>query len=100
MNATTITITTDQKIKQRAQEAAKKLGTSVETILLDILLELAESKKKAPSVITETSHSRLTPTPYLEKILKKAEDNEKKGKVSPSFKTAKDAIAYLHKQTE
>ena len=68
-----ITITTTPKLKQKAENVAKQMGT--------------EEKK-------------LTPTPYLQKILKDSQKRRLQGEGSPIFSSAKDALTYLHKKID
>lgn len=56
------------------------------------IIKVALSEKYKQEVVEEE-----TPSPYLVKILKKAEKNLQEGKHSPVFDDAEDAVAWLHR---
>ena len=93
MNTAIINIKTDPKVKSGVQRLSRELGISVSALINAYLQEIVRSKK-----ITFSTEEK--PSPYLVKILKKAEKDLKEGKGSPVFNNAEDAIAWLHKKIE
>lgn len=88
MNTSVINIKTEASTKSQAQKVASALGLSLSALINAYLKELIKTKRVEFSV-------EQTPSPYLIKAIKQAQANSNKGKVSPSFKSAKDAIAWL-----
>ncbi len=94
MNTASLFIKTDPKIKQEAQQTAAELGISLSAILNAYLRQF---------VRTKTIHFRAkelgeVPNAKTRALLKKADEDLKKGNTSPKFKTAEEFIEYLHKQ--
>jgi addiction module RelB/DinJ family antitoxin len=92
MNTQVITIRVDAATKKKAQQTADTLGLSLSAVLNGFLKRFVKTK-----TITFSASEEI-PSQYLIDVIKKARENRKKGKVSPAFDNAKDAIAYLHKQ--
>lgn len=90
MNTAAIYIKTDPKVKAQAQKVAKELGFSLSSLLNGWLRQLIKSK-----TVTFSSYDEY-PNEATRKILRQAELNWKKGKVSPSFDSAEDAITWLN----
>lgn len=90
MNTTVINFKTDTKIKRGAQAVAKDLGFSLSSVLNAYLRNLIRTRK-----VEFSDDVRLEPTPYLKRILKQSEKDEKVGRVSPVFSSAKESIAWL-----
>jgi addiction module RelB/DinJ family antitoxin len=91
MNNATIFIKTEPKVKEEAQKTAKALGFSLSSILNAYLRQFVKTKS-----INFSAHDEI-PNEYFKKAIKKAREERKKGKASPIFDTAEDAIAWLHK---
>ena len=91
MNTSVINIKTSPETKAKAQQVAKELGFSLSSLLNAYLKQLVKTKRVSFSLDEE-------PSEYLIEAIKKAEEDIKKGKVSPSFTNAEDAIAWLHKK--
>jgi len=91
MNTAVINIKTQPETKAKAQEIAKAIGISLSSLLNAYLKQFIRTKKVELDLQEE-------PSPYLIKMLKKAERDIKAGRVSPAFKTGKEAVAWLEKQ--
>jgi addiction module RelB/DinJ family antitoxin len=95
MNNASLFVKTDPKVKQEAQKTAAELGFSLSSIVNAFLRQFVKTKTIHFSV-----HDDEIPSPYLQELMRRAEENLKKGNTSPKFKTADELIEYLHKQTE
>lgn len=93
MNWAIVTAKVDPKVKKEAQKAAKEAGVSLSTVIKAYLREFAHTK-----TITLSADREEIPNARTIKVLKKAEENYKKGNVSPVFDNAKDMIKYLREQ--
>lgn len=89
MNKTIINIKTDLKIKVHAQKIAADLGLSLSGIINAYLKQLVRAK----TIQFSLRHEEI-PSDYLLSVLKESERDKKKGNMH-SFKTAKEAIAFL-----
>ncbi|MEK7589767.1 MAG: type II toxin-antitoxin system RelB/DinJ family antitoxin [Patescibacteria group bacterium] len=86
---TMINIRADKEVKENAQKIAGDLGLPLSGIINAFLKEFVRSKKISFSAIPKM-------TPYLENILGKVEkDIDEKKNMTKTFKTAKQANAYL-----
>ncbi len=87
MAKTTINIKADQNIKQKAQKVAKELGIPLSTIINAYLNQFVRTK--------EIHFSLLNPGPRkrIDRLSREALEGKN---LSPSFKSAKDAIKYLN----
>ena len=92
MNTASILIKTDPKIKAKAQKTAQNMGISLTSVINRYLRHFIQTK-----AITFTDDE--VPTQYMLDSLKKSEEDVKAGRVI-SFKTGKDALAYLDKEIE
>lgn len=89
---TLLSIKTEPEVKAQAKKLANELGLTLSALVTAQLKQAIRAKK-----VTFSTES-YTPTPYLEKILEKAERDIKAGKnLSPTFDNVEDAIAWLHK---
>ena len=88
MNTAVINIKTNPVIKTKAQAVAKELGFSLSSLVNAYLKHLVKTKTVYFSASEE-------PTPYLLEKLKESKEDIKAGRVSPSFSSAEDAIAWL-----
>ena len=92
MNTAIITVKINPEEKKLAQKAAQDLGLPLSLIIKGFLREFVEKKTVTFRADVET------PNKYLQKVLSQAEKNYKKGKTSPAFRSAKDAVKYLQDQ--
>ncbi|OGK16293.1 hypothetical protein A2690_02825 [Candidatus Roizmanbacteria bacterium RIFCSPHIGHO2_01_FULL_39_12b] len=89
MKTAVINLKIDSELKKDVQKIAEDLGFSLSAIISSQLKQLVKTR-------TFTVDAKpLKPTPYLKKILREAEEDEKKGFVSPTFDNVDDAIAWL-----
>lgn len=93
MNTTNtgIYIRMNPNLKEKAQEVASKLGFSLSTLIKAYVKQLIKTKKVDFSLDEK-------PSQYLIDSIKRAERDIKEGKVSPGFKSGKDAVKWLEKQ--
>lgn len=90
MNTQVITIKVDPVTKKEAQRTAEALGLSLSAVLKGLLKQFVRTK-----TLTFSAHSEEIPNAHTITVLKRAEENYRKGKTSPAFKNAKDAIKWL-----
>ena len=89
MKTTMINIKTDKKVKEDAQKLAEELGFTLSGLITASLKQFIRTR----SVSFSDSYRM---TPYLEGIIKGAEEDLKKGRnISPAFTNGKDMDAYL-----
>lgn len=92
MNIAVINIKTQPEVKAQAQRVARDLGLSLSSLINAFLKQFVKTKKVTFSLDEE-------PSPYLVKILKKADKDIKAGRVSPAFDDVEDAIKWLHRKS-
>lgn len=92
MNTAVINIKTEVETKRKAQQLAQAIGVSLSALINAHLKQLVRTQKVAFDLNEE-------PSEYLIKTIRQAEKNLKKGKGSPVFDNADDAIKWLHKQS-
>ena len=90
MNTASVLFRTEPEIKTKAQKTANELGISLSVVLNGFLREFVRTK-----TITFTTEEL---TMYAKEGLKKSMDDLHAGKASPTFKSAKESIAWLEKQ--
>jgi addiction module RelB/DinJ family antitoxin len=89
MKTTMINIKTDKKVKEEAQKLAEELGFTLSAFVTASLKQFIRTRSVSFSVSYQM-------TPYLEVIVKEAEEDFKKGRnTSPAFTNGKDMDAYL-----
>lgn len=88
MNTAVIITKTEPEVKKKAQQLAREFGLSLSALINTYLKHVIRTKKIELDLEEE-------PSPYLIKILKKAEKNYKEGKGSPAFKTGEEAVKWL-----
>lgn len=93
MHTAVINFTTEEKIKQEAQKAAKKMGLSLSTVLNNYLKHFVKTR----TVVFSTEDEK--PNQWLINALKESEEDVKAGRVT-TFKTRKEALDYLDKEIE
>ena len=91
MNTASILVKTDPKIKEEAQKTAEEMGISLTSVINHYLKDFIQTKS-----ITFTVEEEI-PTQYMLDSLKQSEEDVKAGRVI-SFKTGKEALAYLDKE--
>lgn len=84
---TTLHITINKELKDRAQEVAEQLGLDVSSIVRASLLSIVRTGK-----FQAENNPRMTP--FLESVISEAEKEKK----SVSFKNSKQAIDFLQKR--
>lgn len=89
MNTAVINIKTEPSTKKGAQKVASELGISLSSLVNGFLRDLIKTKTVKFCADDEI------PSEYMIKALKENERDRKKGRISPAFKNAKDAIAWL-----
>ncbi len=90
MNTTVINIKTNPDVKSKAQAIAEELGLSLSAVINALLKQFVRTK----AINLDLTREEI-PSSYLKSVLKESMDNIKKGRVSPQFSNAKDAIAWL-----
>jgi addiction module RelB/DinJ family antitoxin len=91
MNTKTIlNIKTDKGLKRAAQDTAEELGVPLSTAINAFLKQFVREKELILSA------DRLTPTPYLQRILKEADEEYIRGVVAGPF-SGEELIAQLKK---
>ncbi len=93
MNTASILIKTDPQIKAKAQKTAGAMGLSLTSVINRYLKHFIVAK-----TITFGVGDEEIPNAHTLKVLRKAEENYKKGNTSPSFKTGEEAVKWLEEQ--
>ena len=91
MNYAVVTTKIDPQTKKQAMETAEDLGLTLSAVIKAFLKQFISTK----SITFSRSEE---PSDYLKTVIKKAEENYRKGNTSPAFRNAKDAIKYLEDQ--
>mgnify|MGYP001611478055 CR=1 FL=1 len=92
---TVLNVKVDPHVKSLAQKTARDLGVPLSIVVNTYLKEFVQTKELYISSKTYRM------TPYLERIVEKAEKDIATGKnLSPAFDNADDFIAYLDRQTK
>lgn len=91
MQSAVINFTTEEEIKQEAQQLAKKMGISLSMVLNNYLKHFVKTK-----TVTFRANDEI-PNQWLINALKESEEDEKAGRVM-TFKTPKEALDYLDKE--
>ncbi len=81
----------DPQTKREAMKTAGELGMPLSVVIKAFLKQFINTK----SITFSRSEE---PSDYLKTVIKKAEENYRKGNTSPAFRNAKDAIKYLEDQ--
>lgn len=92
MNYSVITTKVDPETKRAAQETAEELGIPLSVLMKGFIKQLVRTKSVSFSIENEI------PNAYLQGVLKRAEENYKKGNTSPAFKTGEEVVKYLEDQ--
>lgn len=86
MNTAVINVKTDVTLKREAQALAREIGVSLSALIKAYLKQLVKSRKVT---------LREEPSAYMIKALKESAEDIRKGRVSPTFDNAEDAIKWL-----
>lgn len=89
MNTAVINIKVSPDLKAEAQSFAKELGFSLSALIQSYLKQVLRTR-------TVVLSSREEPSEFLIRALKESAEDIKKGRVSPTFDNAKDAIKWLN----
>lgn len=92
MNTAIINIKTQPETKAKAQEIARQIGVSLSSLLNAYLKQFIKTK-----TVTLSANEEI-PNAHTLKVLKKAEENYKKGNTSPAFRTGEEAVKWLEEQ--
>lgn len=88
---TLLAIKTDKQLKKAAQKTADELGIALGTAINAFLKQFVREKK-----IVLSAEKQLRPTAYLQRILKEAEAEYRRGEASGPF-GGEELIAHLKK---
>ena len=94
MNIAVINIKTDIKTKLEAQKLADEMGLTLTAVINRYLKHFVKTKSVTFNAEDET------PNDYLIGLMKKAKQDKKAGKASPTFDNADEAVAWLHRQSK
>ena len=89
MNSTLLSIKTDPQTKQDLQAFAKELGIS-STAFVNMVIKQALRDRRI------TLSTSLEPTPYLQKLMKEADEDYKNGDFTATH-SPEEALAHLDK---
>lgn len=92
MNYTVVTTKLDPQTKREAMATADELGMPLSVVIKAFIKQFIRTKSVSFSVQGET------PSKYLKSVMHRAEENYRKGQVSPSFTHGKDAIKFLEEK--
>jgi len=88
MDTAVINVKVDPALKLQVHDFAEELGLSVSSLIHALLKQAVRSQTVSLSLVEE-------PSDYLKAILDEAREDVKAGRVSPSFTSAKGAVAWL-----
>lgn len=91
MNTAIINIKTDPKVKKEAQVLAERLGFSLSSVLNAFLRDFLRKR-----TIAFSDDIRLELTPYAKRMLKRSEEDVKRGRVSPWFSSVEESDMWLN----
>ena len=89
MNTAVINIKTQPLVKKQAQQITQSLGLTLSSAINAFLKDLIRTKTVYFSL-------NETPSKYLIRQLNRSQEDIKRGRVSPTFSNAKDAIKWLN----
>jgi addiction module RelB/DinJ family antitoxin len=90
MDTDVVNIRINSKTKKLAQKIADDLGFSLSALINAYLKQLIRTKTVNYSTLEEN------PSEYMLDSLKEAEEEIKRGEISPKFKNAEEATAWLN----
>lgn len=91
MNTAVVITKIDPQTKREAMRTAEGLGMPLSVIIKAFLKQFIKTKSVSFSLEDEI------PNDYLKNLIRQAEEDLKAGKASPTFRTGKEAVAYLEK---
>lgn len=91
MNTAVIITKTEPEVKKKAQKIAKEIGVSLSSLVHAYLKQLIRTRRVEFDLEGE-------PSDYLIRTIRKAEEDIRKGNISPAFKSGKEAVEWLEKQ--
>jgi len=92
MNTTALYVKIEPKTKKEAQKVAEDLGLSLSAVVNGFLKQFIKTK-----TITFSAHDEI-PNKATRLLLRQADEEYRKGKTSPAFKTGEESITWLEKQ--
>jgi addiction module RelB/DinJ family antitoxin len=90
MSSVQVNFKMDSKIKNNAQKVAAEIGVSLSDVWNSCVREFIRKKSITFSASEE-------PSDFLLKAIADSEEDIRKGRLSPAFDNAKDAIKWLNK---
>ena len=93
MSYTIVSAKIDPQTKKEAMSTANELGLPLSLVIKAFLKQFIRTKS-----ITFSAREEEIPNAQTIKVLKKAEENYKKGNTSPAFKTGEEAVKWLEEQ--
>lgn len=91
MNTAVIITKTDPQVKKKAQKIAKEIGVSLSSLVHAYLKQLIRTRRVEFDLEEE-------PSDYLIKAIRRSQKDIREGKISPAFKSGKEAVEWLEKQ--
>lgn len=91
MNSAQLNIKIDPETKRRVQKVADRMGLSLSQMIKAYLRDVIRHESFNISLEKEE------PSEYLIRCIKEAERDKEKGRLSPAFDNAEDAIKWLEK---
>lgn len=92
MSYTIVSAKIDPQTKKEAMATASELGLPLSLVIKAFLKQFIRTKS-----ITFRAREEV-PNAHTLKVLKKAEENYRKGNTSPAFKTGEEAVKWLEEQ--
>ena len=89
MQTAQIGFKTTPQVKLKAQRLSNKLGVSLSSVMNGFLHQFIRTERLELSTDPQ-------PSQYALDMIRESEEDIKKGRVSPGFDNAKDAIAWLN----
>lgn len=93
MGYAVITTKIDPRTKREAQKTAEALGMPLSVVIKAFLKHFIKTK-----TVTFSDRGDEYPNEYLKSVIRQAEENLKRGRHSPTFRTGEEAVAWLEKQ--
>ena len=95
MKTAVINVKTDPHIKARAQKIADEMGLALGSLINGFLHTLVKTKR-----VEFKAYAYEEPSSFMINAMQEAEEDEKKGRVSPAFENAHDANDWLDKEAK
>lgn len=91
MKTSIISVKIDEQEKKAAQDLADELGFTLSSLVKGFIKDFLRKRE----VSFDLREAPLIPTEYLKRAIAEAEEDVKAGRVSPSFRSAAEAEAWL-----